>query len=87
MLDFLKVKKSKRTICFDSGIRLNLVTDYFIVPSSLFSNGWEVGQPKYNEKLDSSYFITQNINQFYLIENLMNKIETNHVLLLYFLTI
>ncbi|MDQ5928861.1 MAG: hypothetical protein QG594_639, partial [Bacteroidota bacterium] len=37
---------------YDSGIRLNLVTDYFEVYFPIYSsNGLEVGQPKYNEKI------------------------------------
>ena len=37
---------------YDSGIRLNLVTDYFELYFPVYSNnGWEVAQPHYNEKI------------------------------------
>jgi len=37
---------------YDSGIRLNLVTDYFELYFPVYSNnGWEVSQPHYNEKI------------------------------------
>jgi hypothetical protein len=49
---FLKSKNQKEQFAFDSGIRLNLVTDYFELYLPVYStNGWEVGQPKYNEKI------------------------------------
>lgn len=37
---------------YDSGVRLNLVTDYFELYLPLYSNnGWEVSQPNYGEKI------------------------------------
>ena len=37
---------------YDSGIRLNLVTDYFELFFPMYSNnGWEIGQPNYGEKI------------------------------------
>ncbi len=37
---------------YDSGIRLNLVTDYFELYFPLYSNnGWEIAQPDYGEKI------------------------------------
>ncbi len=37
---------------YDSGIRLNLVTDYFELYFPLYSsNGWELGQPNYDQKI------------------------------------
>jgi len=37
---------------YDSGIRLNLVTDYFELYFPVYSNnGWEISQPHYNEKV------------------------------------
>ncbi len=37
---------------YDSGIRLNLVTDYFELYLPVYSNnGWEVAQPSYGEKI------------------------------------
>lgn len=51
-IGLLKNKFQKETFLFDSGIRLNLVTDYFEVYFPVYSsNGWEVGQKNYNEKI------------------------------------
>ncbi|RRQ49035.1 metalloprotease [Maribacter algicola] len=37
---------------YDSGVRLNLVTDYFELYFPLYSNnGWEISQPDYGEKI------------------------------------
>ncbi|WP_372975073.1 hypothetical protein, partial [Muriicola sp.] len=37
---------------YDSGIRLNLVTDYFELYFPIYSNnGWEIAQPAYDEKI------------------------------------
>jgi hypothetical protein len=37
---------------YDSGIRLNLVTDYFEIYFPVYSNlGWEIAQPGYDEKI------------------------------------
>ena len=37
---------------YDSGIRLNLVTDYFELYFPVYSNlGWEIGQPRYDQKI------------------------------------
>ncbi|SFR83417.1 M1 family aminopeptidase [Maribacter stanieri] len=37
---------------YDSGVRLNLVTDYFELYLPVYSNnGWEVSQPNYGEKI------------------------------------
>ena len=37
---------------YDSGIRINLVTDYFEIYLPLYSNlGWEIGQPHYDRKI------------------------------------
>ena len=42
----------KEKFVYDSGIRLNLVTDYFELYFPLYSNnGWEVSQPNYGEKI------------------------------------
>lgn len=39
-------------VVYDSGIRLNLVTDYFELFFPLYSNlGWEIGQPHYDQKI------------------------------------
>lgn len=48
----VKNKFSSMKFVYDSGIRLNLVTDYFEVYFPVFSNlGWEVGNPSYDEKI------------------------------------
>lgn len=37
---------------YDSGIKLDLVTDYFEVYFPIYSNlGWEIGQPNYDQKI------------------------------------
>ena len=37
---------------YDSGIRLNLVIDYFEIYFPVYSNlGWEIGQPNYDQKI------------------------------------
>uniref|UniRef100_UPI004048897A metalloprotease n=1 Tax=Mariniflexile sp. TaxID=1979402 RepID=UPI004048897A len=48
----LKNKFDNAHFVYDSGIRINLVTDYFEVYFPLYSNlGWEVGQPDYDQKI------------------------------------
>ena len=49
---FIKDKNSKERFVYDSGIRLNLVTDYFELYFPVYSNnGWEISQPQYSEKI------------------------------------
>ncbi|SHL10728.1 hypothetical protein SAMN05444146_2979 [Flavobacterium johnsoniae] len=49
---FLKNKHQKEYFAYDSGIRLNLVPDYFELYFPVYSNnGWEISQNKYNEKI------------------------------------
>lgn len=49
---FLKSKRSKERFMYDSGIRLNLVTDYFELYFPVYSNnGWEISQPRYAERI------------------------------------
>lgn len=51
-LGFLKNKNQNEKFVYDSGIRFNLVTDYFEFYFPLYSNnGWEIAQPNYNEKI------------------------------------
>lgn len=51
-LGFLKNKQQDARFVYDSGIRLNLVTDFFELYFPVYSNnGWEVSQPKYSEKI------------------------------------
>ncbi len=49
---FIKNKFRRERFVYDSGIRLNLVTDYFELYFPVYSNnGWEIAQPKYGEKI------------------------------------
>ncbi|TRX35692.1 gluzincin family metallopeptidase [Flavobacterium restrictum] len=48
----IKSKNTATQFVYDSGIRLNLVTDYFELYFPVYStNGWEISQNKYNEKI------------------------------------
>jgi hypothetical protein len=49
---FVKNKYTSPEFVYDSGIRVNLVTDYFEIYFPIYSNlGWEIGQPNYDEKI------------------------------------
>ncbi len=49
---YVKNNGFKEKFVYDSGVRLNLVTDYFELYFPLYSNnGWEVSQPNYGEKI------------------------------------
>jgi len=49
---FVKNKQQKANFVYDSGIRLNLLTDYFELYFPLYSNnGSEITQPHYGEKI------------------------------------
>ncbi|MDC6351431.1 metalloprotease [Zeaxanthinibacter sp. PT1] len=49
---FLKNKGESARFVYDSGIRLNLVTDYFELYFPVYSSlGWELGQPNYDQKI------------------------------------
>lgn len=51
-LGFLKNKGLSPRFVYDSGIRLNLVTDYFELYFPLYSNkGWEIGNPGYDQSI------------------------------------
>ena len=48
----LKNKNQREKWVYDSGIRLNLVTDYFELYFPVYSNnGWEIAQEKYSQKI------------------------------------
>lgn len=48
----LKNKSASPVFMYDSGIRLNLVTDYFELYFPIYSNkGWEISQPSYPDKI------------------------------------
>ncbi|WP_340198517.1 metalloprotease [Ascidiimonas sp. W6] len=49
---FIKDNRRNARFVYDSGIRLNLLTDYFELYFPLYSsNGWEVGQERYDQKI------------------------------------
>jgi hypothetical protein len=51
-LGFLKNRSKREKFVYDSGIRFNLVTDYFELYFPVYSNnGWEITQPNYNQKI------------------------------------
>ncbi|UJH67450.1 metalloprotease [Allomuricauda sp. SCSIO 65647] len=51
-IGYLKNKGENARFVYDSGVRLNLVTDYFELYFPLHSNnGWEIAQPNYNERI------------------------------------
>lgn len=51
-IGLLKNKSFDPTFVYDSGIRLNLVTDYFELYFPVYSNlGWEVAAPHYSERI------------------------------------
>ncbi|TDY11434.1 metalloprotease [Meridianimaribacter flavus] len=51
-LGLVKNKYSDAEVVYDSGIRLNLVPDYFEVFFPVYSNlGWEIAQPHYDQKI------------------------------------
>ncbi|MFD1602227.1 aminopeptidase [Flavobacterium artemisiae] len=51
-IGFLKRKHQNEFFAYDTGVRLNLVPDYFELYFPVYSNnGWEISQPKYNEKV------------------------------------
>jgi len=48
----VKNKEIPAKFVYDSGVRLNLLTDYFELYLPIYSNnGWEVSQPNYGEKI------------------------------------
>ena len=51
-IGFIKNKDAAPQFVYDSGIRLNLVTDYFELFFPVYSNnGWEIGDKNYGEKV------------------------------------
>ncbi len=51
-LGLIKNKGAKAMFVYDSGVRLNLVTDYFELYFPVYSNnGWEISQNNYNQKV------------------------------------
>jgi hypothetical protein len=51
-LGFVKSRLHPADFVYDSGMRLNLVPDYFELYLPVYSkNGWEITQPHYSEKI------------------------------------
>lgn len=51
-IGFMKNKGQKQRFVYDSGIRLNLVTDFFELYFPIYSNnGWEISEPNYEENI------------------------------------
>lgn len=51
-LGFVKNKSRSPKFVYDSGIRINLVTDYFEIYFPIYSNlGWEISQPNYDQRI------------------------------------
>lgn len=51
-LGFIKNRGLNEQFVYDSGIRLNLLTDYFELYFPIYSkNGWEISQPHYDQKI------------------------------------
>lgn len=51
-LGLVKNKFENPAFVYDSGIRVNLVTDYFELYFPVYSNlGWEIAQPNYDQKI------------------------------------
>jgi len=52
----------KTNFVYDSGIHVNLVPDYFELYFPVYSNlGWEVGQPRYSEKIRFKVTLTPKV--------------------------
>ncbi|MGM5470222.1 metalloprotease [Flavobacteriaceae bacterium LMO-SS05] len=51
-IGLVKNKYTNPAFVYDSGLRLDLVTDYFEIYFPIYSNlGWEIGQPLYDQKI------------------------------------
>ncbi len=51
-IGLVKNKFENANFVYDSGIRLNLVTDYFEIYLPIYSNlGWEIGNPNYDQRI------------------------------------
>ncbi len=51
-IGLVKNKLDAPHFVYDSGVRINLVTDYFEIYLPIYSNlGWEIGQPNYDQKI------------------------------------
>jgi hypothetical protein len=62
-IGLVKNSNQKEQFLFDSGIRFNLLTDYFELFFPIYSSkGWEITEPHYNEKV--RFVITLNPDKF-----------------------
>jgi len=60
---FVKNRDRDAKFVYDSGIRLNLLQDYFELYFPVYSNnGWEMGQDNYDQKI--RFIVTLDINTF-----------------------
>jgi hypothetical protein len=60
---FVKNTQQKQNFVYNSGIRFNLLPDYFELFFPIHSNnGWEINQPNYNEKI--RFVMTLNPDKF-----------------------
>lgn len=51
-IGFIKDNRRNARFVYDSGVRLNLLTDYFELYFPVYSgNGWEIGQDRYDQKI------------------------------------
>ena len=51
-IGLVKNKGLNPAFVYDSGIKLDLVTDYFELYFPIYSNlGWEIGQPNFDQKI------------------------------------
>jgi hypothetical protein len=58
----LKNEHESAKFVYDSGIRLNLVTDYFEVYFPVYSsNGWEIGNNNYGERIRFMVTLSPNV--------------------------
>ena len=82
-LGFVKNRATQPEFIYDSGIRLNLVTDYFELYFPVYSNlGWEAAQENYSEKIRFIITLSPNTDESLLGSGFKIKLLSQ---LLYFL--
>ena len=65
-IGWMKNSTQKEQFLYDSGIRFNFLADYFELYFPVYSsNGWEIAEPHYNEKI--RFVITLNPDKFLLL--------------------
>ncbi len=61
-IGFVGNSHKSTTFAYDSGIRLNLVTDYFEIYFPLYSNlGWETALPNYDERIRFKFTVNPQV--------------------------